>query len=176
VKIPYAARPGGGLILLVLTCAVTLGFLLFGLSTPRLDRVWRLAAELKLGRKHPLSSDDFQLLQEALCDHKKLAEDFLEGRRLVIISAHRAGMVETGHAYLIREAKSPTLGVAVTALGGGKKEKTLEIETRTEDMKLEGIATSGRSLLWIPPPRKRCATLIEVRSSKGLFTVKEAGP
>ena len=63
-----------------------------------------------MGSKNPLGEADFRLLQDALCDHPRLAEDFLEGRQLAIISANRGGVVGNDRAYLVRDERSPALG------------------------------------------------------------------
>jgi hypothetical protein len=113
------------------------------------------------------------MLQSALCDHPKLAEDFLEGKQLAIISANRRGMIENGQAYLIR-AKGSTLGISVVVPGGAKKEQQIQIRAKARGKVADGKATATQHFVWAPDTGDDCATLIEVRGKKGLFIVGAA--
>jgi hypothetical protein len=144
----YALRPGAGYIFL-------------------------LGTALRVGQKKPLSSAELHQFQQALCDHPKLAEDFLEGKKLAIISANRGGLIENGEAYLVRAAGDPK-GVLVEVPRGGKKERRIAIRGRTTDQEIEGGALAGKPYIWTPEAKHGCATLIEVRGSKGMFTVGAA--
>ncbi len=173
MKVPYAVRPGAGFLLLALVTLLALLFFAWGLSTPRLDRVWRLSLELRLGRKKPLSHGDFSSLQRSLCEHPELAEDFLEGRAMRLISAHRDGLVGGTYAYLVRRAGSPALGVEISVPESGKK-REIALRARTAGEHADGRAAPGEPFTFTPPGQGKCATLIEIIKSKGLVLVGEA--
>jgi hypothetical protein len=169
----YALRPGAGFVFLLAAALMVMAFFAWGFSTPRLDRIWRMSIALRVGQKKPLSSAELHQFQQALCDHPRLAEDFLEGKKLAIISANRGGLIENGEAYLVRAAGDAS-GVSVEVPTGGKKERRIAIRGRTTDEEIEGGAIAGKPYTWTPQPKHDCATLIEVRGSKGMFTVGAA--
>jgi hypothetical protein len=66
-------RPSGGFMLLCLTYAGLVGLLAWGFATPDLDRVWTLYHELRIGRRPPLSHNDWQLLRRTVEEQPDLA-------------------------------------------------------------------------------------------------------
>ena len=106
MSVPYRLRPGAGFVLVVLVLALTAVFLGWGLSTPALDQIWRLQVGLETGRGPGLTPAEFDLFQATLTRHPALAESLLAERETGIISAHTAGVVDVGWAYLVRRTSS----------------------------------------------------------------------
>jgi hypothetical protein len=57
---------------------------------------------------------------------------------------------------------------------GAKKERRIAVRGRTIWEQVEGGAAAGEPYRWVPKAQNGCATLIELRGSKGLFTVGAA--
>lgn len=104
--LPRRKRPSIGFVAVVATYLAAGGFVLWGLSTPPLDRVWVLHHELKIGLRGAPSADDTRLLRAALRRHRGLAHALLpdgEGD-IGLLSKHADGWLATPEATLLRAA------------------------------------------------------------------------
>jgi hypothetical protein len=99
-------KPSIGFMAVVLTYGLTLAFFAWGMSTPPLDRVWRLHHELKIGKIYKLEKEDRELLSAAMARHPALAAALLPKGQIGIISAHRDGWIDTPHVTIIRTPRS----------------------------------------------------------------------
>lgn len=160
-------RPSVGFCLVALTYGLTVAFFAWGLSTPPLDRIWRLHHELKIGRVYDLSRDDRELLLAAMSRHGKLATALLSSGEIGIVSAHRDGWIDTPSVTIIRTPRA----AAVTGI-------VLDVQTPPQhipyDLELHGlgwvqkrrIEERGLARLELPPPS----------AQPELITLKLVGP
>lgn len=162
MTVPYAWRPGPGFVILVLTVVGSASFFLWGWSTPLLDHVGRIELELKVGRRPPLDARELAQVQEALCRHPQIAEDWLGGATIGLISAHPRGLVDAGYAYVVRMPSAASQPIVIERLAGETRKKIV-VRGRTRDDSTEGEAT----LSWTPPQHGDCPTLIELRATDG---------
>ncbi len=100
--------PSFGFVLTLLVYAGVITFLSWGFATPRLDRIWHLHHELKIGRVAKLTVEDKSLLRQALKDHPTLAAALLPRGDIGLISANREGWIETPEVTLVRTGDSTT--------------------------------------------------------------------
>lgn len=117
-----AKLPSVGFVLVVLVHCAAAAFLVWGFSTPRLDRVWTLHHELKIGDVSKLKDDDRVLLESALADYPSLAKALISRGDIGVVSAHRDGWIETPIVTLARTADSKT------------SELLLDVETSPEHL------------------------------------------
>jgi hypothetical protein len=99
-------KPSPGFCLMVLTYSLTLAFFAWGLTTPPLDRVWQLHHQLKTGDVYALTHTDRELLVSAMARHPALAEALLSAGHIGIISAQRAGWIDTPEVTIIRTPRA----------------------------------------------------------------------
>jgi hypothetical protein len=103
---PRWTPPSLGFCLMVSTYALTLAFFAWGLTTPRLDRVWQLHHQLKTGDVYALTRADRQLLISSLARHPALAEALLPAGHIGIISAQRDGWIDTPEVSILRTPRA----------------------------------------------------------------------
>jgi hypothetical protein len=99
-------KPSAGFCLMVLTYSLTFAFFAWGLTTPPLDRVWQLHHQLKTGDVYALTSSDRELLVSTMARHPALAEALLSAGHIGIISAQRAGWIDTPEVTIIRTPRA----------------------------------------------------------------------
>jgi hypothetical protein len=157
MRVPYAWRPGARFVVLALTVLGSTLFFLWGASTPLLDHVGRIELELKIGRRAPLDARELALVQRALCRHPKIAEDWLEGAEIGLVSANQRGVVDNGYAYLVRMPSAAARSVSVGRYAGDDR-PGVRVRGRTRDDSTTGEAP----LTWTPPQHRDCPTLIEL--------------
>lgn len=108
-RLPPGARlPSFGFVLFVLIHVVAVGFLVWGFSTPRLDRIWTLHHQLKIGDVSKLNDEDQTLLESTIVDHPTLARALISRGDVGVISANRDGWIETPFVTLVRTGDSKT--------------------------------------------------------------------
>ena len=74
--------PGAGFLVLAVGWSFVLGFLVWGLSTPLLDRVWQLTERMQQADFNGLDDDEVRDLEDAVAAHPELGRDIL-GRRMI---------------------------------------------------------------------------------------------
>ncbi len=74
--------PGAGFVVLVVGWILVIGFLLWGVSTPLLDRVWQMNQRMEHEGFQGLENDEVEDLEEAIARHPDLGRQIL-GNRLV---------------------------------------------------------------------------------------------
>jgi hypothetical protein len=99
-------HPSAGFFAVCATYFGVAAFLLWGLSTPTLDRAWRLHHELKLGLRGAPKQDDLGRLRDALERYPSLAGALLPEGEIGLISAEREGWLETPEATILRTAEA----------------------------------------------------------------------
>lgn len=99
-------RPSAGFVAVCVTYLLVLAFLIWGLVTPDLDRVWTLHHELKIGKLGAPDKSDRKLLGRALRGHAELAHALLPAGEIGLISAHSDGWLATPAATIIRTPKA----------------------------------------------------------------------
>ncbi|MFH1532845.1 MAG: hypothetical protein ABIK09_19145 [Pseudomonadota bacterium] len=77
-------RPGAGFLVITVGWILVVAFLAWGLSTPLLDRVWRLTERMQAAAFRGLTGDEVADLEEAVGAHPDLGREIL-GRRVVRI-------------------------------------------------------------------------------------------
>lgn len=110
-----AARraPSVGFVALVLVHMAAVAMLTWAFSTPRLDRIWTLHHELKIGKISKLKADDRQLLTEAMIDHPTLGHALIKRGDIGVVSANRDGWIEHPFATLVRTSNAKTAAILV---------------------------------------------------------------
>jgi hypothetical protein len=98
--------PSLSFVALVLAWSASLGFLAWGFTTPELDEIWQLRYELRAGRKANLSEAELAQLERALGAYPRLAEDWLDGARLGLLSAAEGGWLRAPGAVLLRAPRA----------------------------------------------------------------------
>ena len=98
--------PSLGFIVVCLTYVFTLGFFIWGFSTPELDRVWTVHHELKIGKMKKLKGTDRNILQVSMQRHPNLARALLRGEQIGIISENSLGWIATPTVTILRTEKS----------------------------------------------------------------------
>jgi len=126
-------HPSAGFLAVCGTYLLAFGFLLWGLSTPTLDRVWTLHHELKVGRRGAPKDGDLAGMRAALARYPSLASALLPEGEIGLISANREGWLETPEVTILRTAKAT--------------ERLLRIEVGTPlDLLPFAIELDGKSL------------------------------
>lgn len=105
---PSPKSPSIGFVAIVVIHIAAAVFLIWGFATPRLDRVWQLHHELKIGDVAKLKSDDQTLLEGALRDYPTLAKALISRGDIGVISANRDGWIETPFITLVRTGDAKT--------------------------------------------------------------------
>jgi hypothetical protein len=147
------SRPSAGFSLVVITYVLTVGFFAWGLSTPGLDRIWRLHHELKIGRIYKLSKDDRQLLLSAMADHPALANSLLDSGQAGIISANRDGWIDTPHVTIIRTPRSPARLQLVLDVETPPQHIPYKVEIDGSGWERElSVQARGMMSIELPPP------------------------
>jgi hypothetical protein len=147
-------RPSGGFMLLCLTYAGLVGLLAWGFATPDLDRVWTLYHELRIGRRPPLSHNDWQLLRRTVEEQPDLARALIDDRRVGLLSAHRGGWLIGSRAVLLRRpGASPSIDLDVQ-LRPAELPVTAEIEGRGWKREQE-LTRKGRFTVVLPSTPER---------------------
>jgi hypothetical protein len=103
---PKRTLPSPGFAAVLLTYGSLLAFFLWGLSTPDLDRVWKLDLELKTGHITALSRGDYRVLERALAKYQDLAPALLSDKEIGIISEHSQGWIASPTAIVLRSRES----------------------------------------------------------------------
>jgi hypothetical protein len=149
------SRPSLGFSLVVASYALSAAFFAWGLSTPPLDRIWRMHHELKIGRLWRLSRDDRQLLLSALAEHPPLAQALLDAGQAGIISANRDGWIDTPQVTILRTPRSPANLHLVLDIETPPQHIPYEVEIAGTDWerKLKVEAQGMLSIELPPPPR-----------------------
>lgn len=119
---PSSKLPSVGFVAIVVIHVAAAAFLVWGFATPRLDRVWQLHHELKIGDVAKLKGDDQELLEGALRDYPTLAKALISRGDIGVISANRNGWIETPFVTLVRTGDAKT------------QELLLNIETSPEHL------------------------------------------
>lgn len=119
---PSIKTPSFGFVAIVLVHCAAAAFLGWGSQTPRLDRVWRLHHELKIGDTAKLKDDDQALLAEALRDYPTLAKALISRGDIGVVSANRDGWIETPFVTMVRTGDAKT------------RELLLNVETSPEHL------------------------------------------
>ena len=81
---------------------------MWGFATPRLDRVWQLHHELKIGAIAKLKNEDQVLLEGALRDYPTLAGALISRGDIGVVSTNRNGWIETPFITLVRTGNAKT--------------------------------------------------------------------
>lgn len=145
-----AARrpPSVGFVVLVVVYLSAAAMLVWAFSTPRLDRIWTLHHELKIGKISKLKAEDRQLLKTAMVDHPTLGKALITRGDIGLISANREGWIEDPFATLLRTANAKTSAILVNvetspehlpfsiSFESGPWEHTLEV-TERKDYRIE---------------------------------------
>jgi hypothetical protein len=136
--------PSVGFVALVTIHIAAVAVLGWGFSTPRLDRVWTLHHELKIGKISKPKADDRQLLQEAMAAHSTLAKALIPRGDIGLLSANREGWIEDPFATLVRTANAKTSAILINVetspehlpfsieFDSGPWEYTLDVTERKE--------------------------------------------
>jgi hypothetical protein len=135
--------PSVGFVAVCLIYGLLAAFLLWGLSTPDLDRVWKLDLKLRTGNLTALDDGDRRLLERALTRYPGLAPALLEGEDIDILSEQDRGWIGTPTAVLLRSAdpaahrsilmdiQTPADFMPFSVLFRGRNwDKALEVEKR----------------------------------------------
>jgi len=77
-------RPGAGFVILAAGWILVIGFLVWGLSTPLLDRIWQLTERMQSADFAGLEDDEVEDIEEAIAVYPDLGREIL-GRRVVRI-------------------------------------------------------------------------------------------
>ena len=110
---PRSRWPSLGFLAVCLTYGLVAVFFLWGFSTPRLDRIWTIRHELKIGEMRRLKKSDCRLLLQVLEQHAWVASEFLGGRGIGLISDESDGWISTPVATILRTAGAKTVQTMV---------------------------------------------------------------
>jgi hypothetical protein len=114
VAVKTAWRPPSiGFVAVVLVHLAGAAMLWWGFSTPRLDRIWTLHHELKIGKISKLKADERKLLQDAMRDHPTLGNALIARGDIGVVSANRDGWIEHPFATLVRTANAKTNAILI---------------------------------------------------------------
>lgn len=105
--------PSIGFIALVVVHLAAAVMLWWAFTTPRLDRIWTLHHELKIGQISKLKADDRTLLLDAMLDHPALGSALIRRGDIGLVSANREGWIENPSATLLRTANAKTSAILV---------------------------------------------------------------
>jgi hypothetical protein len=152
-------RPGAGLIVLGVSLLGAACFFAWGFATPPLEKVWRIQIELGLGEREALSESEFRLLQDTLRRYPDLAHSMLEEEVAGLVSANRAGVVDVGYAYLVRQHPGVPRRLQISAIG----DQRVRLAVRTLAASAAGETRRGEAYTWEIPNEGPFPQLIEVR-------------
>lgn len=105
--------PSVGFVALVIVHIAAVAMLAWASLTPRLDRIWTLHHELKIGKISKLKADDRELLTEAMIDHPTLGKALIARGDIGLVSANREGWIEDPFATLVRTADAKTTTILI---------------------------------------------------------------
>jgi hypothetical protein len=143
--IAYRRRPSAGFLVIIVVAAMSVAFFAWGLSTPPLDRLRQLEAELEAGERGALHPAERALLEKSLKRYPELAATWLDGARVRIISRHEGGLIDKGYAYLVKRAgEVATLEVSLTP---GQKHG-VTVSARVGEQKSRAVVEPDRPWLW----------------------------
>jgi hypothetical protein len=94
--------PSKSFLALALSWILSLAFFVWGSATPALDEIWRLRLELQAGHRATLGETELGLLERALVSHPEMADDWLDGEPLALLSAAPDGWLQAPGAVLLR--------------------------------------------------------------------------
>ncbi len=152
------SMPGAGFVLLVITCLISMGTIVWGMRTPPLERVWRLQLELRLGELHRLEPADWSLLQDTLLRFPMFTDHILNDAGCGIVSANLGGVIDSGVAYAVRRDAAACEHLVVSSPTG----EGLQLRVRTATVHAQGEA-NGSPFGWRLPDADPFPQLIEVR-------------
>lgn len=167
---PRNRWPSLGFVAVVVTYGLVVVFFLWGFSTPRLDRVWTVRLELKIGKMKRLKKADRRLLVDALGKHDWLARALIDDRDVGLLSANSDGWMATPTATILRTAGAKTTKAIVFDIQTPPDLMPYEILVKgsgwSEELKAE---KHGVLRLKLPDP-PQVDEIIEVRLRGAEFT------
>lgn len=155
---PPPKLPSAGFVLIVLVHCAAAALLIWGFSTPRLDRVWTLHHQLKIGDVSKLKDDERQLLERTLVDHSTLAKALISRGDIGVISANRDGWIETPFVTLVRTGDART------------REILLNVETSPEHLPFK-VEFEGKGWQRVLEVDERKEYRLELPPSSGVAEV-----
>ncbi len=142
--------PSVGFVLAAAVIASSGAFLLWGLATPRLDRVWQAHVELADDANAKLKARDRKALQSSLQEHPGLAAYLTEYAHAGLIQDHDQGRVEGRFAYLIR-ASAADPGVLTIRYRGTDPKGGVSVKAQAVGARMKGETTADAPFRWALP-------------------------
>lgn len=157
---PGARRPSIGFVLFVLIHVAAVGFLVWGFSTPRLDRIWTLHHQLKIGDVSKLDNEAQTLLEGTLIDHPTLARALISRGDIGVISANRNGWIETPFVTLVRTGDSKTTELLLNIETSPEHLPfKVELESKTWKHVVE-VTERKEYVVQLPPPSGKAEVIL----------------
>ncbi len=95
------SRPGAGFVVLTGGLILVLGFLVWGLSTPLLDRVWELGVRMQHADFEGLEDREVEDLEEAVARYPDLGREILGQRRIRVVEPTTQRWCALGRQHLL---------------------------------------------------------------------------
>ena len=95
-------RPSAGFLLLVVSCLLLIATLVWGLSTPELERVWLITQGMQRSGFRSLAAEDVKRLQVALAHYPTLPRAFIGRASVGFIEPTHEGWINLAQSHIIR--------------------------------------------------------------------------
>ncbi len=155
-------RPSVGFVGVCLSYALVAAFVLWGFSTPDLDRVWTLHHLLKTGQQWELDRGDRELLGRAMARHPELGRDLIDRAEIGIISAHDEQWIATPTVTIVRTAESERFRVIKVDVQTPQDLLPIAIIAKGKGWRHEQLVERQQPIRIELPPPPETAELIEL--------------
>jgi len=99
-------RPSAGFLLLVVSCSLLIATLVWGLSTPELERVWLIMQGMQRSGFRSLMAEDVKRLEVALTHYPTLPRAFIGRASVGFIEPTHEGWINLAQPHIIRSGLS----------------------------------------------------------------------
>ena len=99
-------RPSAGFLLLVVSCLLLVSTLVWGLSTPELERVWLIMQGMQRSGFRSLMAEDVKRLEVALTHYPTLPRAFIGRASVGFIEPTHEGWISLAQPHIIRSGLS----------------------------------------------------------------------
>ncbi len=103
---PANLRPSAGFLLVVFSYSVLVAILVWGFSTPELDRVWLITQQMHRRSFAGLSANDVQTLRTALLHYPTLPRAFIGQSAIGFVEPTSDGWMSLPRPYVVASAQA----------------------------------------------------------------------
>ena len=145
-------RPGAGFVYLVVMVALTAGFLCWGLSSNRYDRLWWMMTTVRAGQGYQLTSYEQEELEKELLRYPVLSQELVGDSRGRLLSDRKGWLSQGNHGMLVYDPGEGAVGIGLWAESShGGCAGTTRIRVHTQDGVWPMELAQGREVRLVLP-------------------------